>query len=111
MAGSGRCGGGVCRDYGTVVRRGALQGSAFGTVRPADPADPADPGGPTDPVGQGREALRRPRSYETQADELVASGAPVDRLRLFDGPRIDLSTLPTRSHTGRLARNVLAGAA
>jgi 2-polyprenyl-6-methoxyphenol hydroxylase-like FAD-dependent oxidoreductase len=30
------------------------------------------------------------------ADELVAGGAPVDRLRLFDHLRIDLSTLPSR---------------
>jgi 2-polyprenyl-6-methoxyphenol hydroxylase-like FAD-dependent oxidoreductase len=30
------------------------------------------------------------------ADEVVASGAPVERLRLFDHLRIDLSTLPTR---------------
>src|SRR4051812_22318404 len=30
------------------------------------------------------------------ADEIVAAGAPVDRLRLFDHLRIDLSTLPTR---------------
>jgi len=30
------------------------------------------------------------------ADEVVASGAPVERLSLFDHLRIDLSTLPTR---------------
>jgi 2-polyprenyl-6-methoxyphenol hydroxylase-like FAD-dependent oxidoreductase len=30
------------------------------------------------------------------ADEVIASGAPVDRLRLFDHLRIDLSSLPTR---------------
>jgi 2-polyprenyl-6-methoxyphenol hydroxylase-like FAD-dependent oxidoreductase len=30
------------------------------------------------------------------ADEVVASGAPVERLRLFDHLRIDLSILPTR---------------
>ncbi|GIJ49630.1 FAD-dependent oxidoreductase [Virgisporangium aliadipatigenens] len=30
------------------------------------------------------------------ADEVIADGAPVDRLRLFDRLRIDLSTLPTR---------------
>jgi 2-polyprenyl-6-methoxyphenol hydroxylase-like FAD-dependent oxidoreductase len=30
------------------------------------------------------------------ADEVVASGAPVERLRLFDHLRIDLSALPTR---------------
>ncbi|MEU4242693.1 FAD-dependent monooxygenase [Actinoplanes sp. NPDC026619] len=30
------------------------------------------------------------------ADEVIATGAPVDRLRLFDHLRIDLSTLPTR---------------
>jgi 2-polyprenyl-6-methoxyphenol hydroxylase-like FAD-dependent oxidoreductase len=30
------------------------------------------------------------------ADEVVASGAPIDRLSLFDSLKIDLSTLPTR---------------
>jgi len=30
------------------------------------------------------------------ADEIVTTGAPVDRLRLFDHLRIDLSSLPTR---------------
>ncbi|GIF20934.1 2-polyprenyl-6-methoxyphenol hydroxylase-like FAD-dependent oxidoreductase [Actinoplanes tereljensis] len=30
------------------------------------------------------------------ADEIVAGGAPIDRLRLFDALRINLSTLPTR---------------
>ncbi|MFJ1760078.1 FAD-dependent monooxygenase [Amycolatopsis sp. NPDC088138] len=30
------------------------------------------------------------------ADEVVAGGAPIERLRLFDHLRIDLSTLPTR---------------
>jgi 2-polyprenyl-6-methoxyphenol hydroxylase-like FAD-dependent oxidoreductase len=30
------------------------------------------------------------------ADEVVATGAPLDRLRLFDRLRVDLSTLPTR---------------
>ena len=30
------------------------------------------------------------------ADEVVATGAPIQRLRLFDHLRIDLSTLPTR---------------
>ncbi|MBE8516853.1 FAD-dependent monooxygenase [Amycolatopsis sp. H6(2020)] len=30
------------------------------------------------------------------ADEVIAGGAPVERLRLFDHLRIDLSTLPTR---------------
>src|SRR5690349_1920512 len=30
------------------------------------------------------------------ADEVVAGGAPIDRLRLFDHLRLNLSTLPTR---------------
>src|ERR1700754_3021601 len=30
------------------------------------------------------------------ADELITTGAPVDRLRLFDHLRINLATLPTR---------------